>query len=216
MKIFLVRHGESTGNAEDRFIGAKGNYPLTEMGKDHAKNAGRVLRNLEVSEDISFYTSPVARALETAQIISKMLNLNYLEDSRLREIELGEMEGKKKSEVEKQYADVIRKFSEKPSECEIPGGESIPQVQQRVLSFVYDRLDEGKDLIIVAHDIVIRSFLIHAMSMSIDFIWSLSPSELASTVQSPFEYGDTDIPHGSVSVVNYGNGEFEVESIGLT
>ncbi len=216
MRIFLVRHGESEGNSEKRFIGANGKYALTEIGQEQAKNAARVLKNYELGNNFRLFTSPTIRALETAGVISKILSVDYLVEDRLKEIDLGEMEGKTEVEVGSEYAEIIRKFSEKPSECEIPGGESIPQVQQRVLSFIYDRLDETTDLVLVAHDIVIRTFLVHAMSMSIDFIWSLSPSELASSVKSPFEYDDQDIPLGSVSLVNYVNGEFEVESIGNT
>jgi broad specificity phosphatase PhoE len=161
------------------------------------------------------FSSTTVRAKETAEIISNELGYEFEMDSRLREIELGELEGKTLLEVDKKYANVIRDFSEKPSECEIPGGESVPQVQQRVLSFIYDRLDENNDLVIVSHDIAIRTFLVHAMSMSIDFIWSLSPSELMSGFQSPFEYGDKDIPLSSVSVVKYRDGEFIVKSIGM-
>lgn len=216
MRIFLVRHGESEGNKEQRFIGANGKYPLTDMGKVQAENAARVLKNYDLVQTTRLFTSPVTRALETAGTISNKLVIDYVEDVRLRELELGELEDLEKTEVRSKYASVIQNFSEKPSVCEIPGGESIPEVQQRILSFVYDRLDEGTDVIIVAHDMVIRSFLVHAMNMTIDFLWSLSPSELASGVQSPFEYEDQDIPFGSVSVVNYRNGEFEVEAIGMT
>ena len=216
MQIYLVRHGESQGNLEQRFIGASSPYGLTEVGTQQAENTAHILSNYEISNTARLYASPTVRTVETAEILSKKLGKYYFEEETLTEIDLGEMEDMQKDDVQKKYANVVRNFSEKPSLCEIPGGESIPDVQQRVLSFIYDRLDEGRDLILVCHDIVIRTFLVYAMNMSIDFIWSLSPDEMTLSSPAKFEYGDSDIPLGSVSVVKYEKGEFEVEKIGIT
>lgn len=214
MYIYLVRHGESQGNLEQRFIGAHSSYGLTEVGIHQVERAAQVLSDFNIPDNSRIYVSPTVRTVETAEILSKHLSKFYFEEDRLTEIDLGKMEDMQKDEVQKKYVNVVRNFSEKPSLCEIPGGESIPDVQQRVLSFIYDQLDDGRDLILVCHDIVIRAFLVYAMNMSIDFIWSLSPDELALSSPAKFEYGDSDIPLGSVSVVKYENGEFEVEKIG--
>ena len=215
MHVYFVRHGESQGNLEQRFIGANSPYGLTEVGIRQVERAAQILSGFEIPDNARVYSSPTVRTVETSEILSKRLGKFFFEEERLAEMDLGEMEDLQKDEVKKKYERVVRNFSEKPSLCEIPGGESIPDVQQRVLSFVYDRIDEGRDLILVCHDIVIRTFLVYAMNMSIDFIWSLSPDELILTTPSRFEYGDSDVPCGSVSVVKYENGEFEVEKIGV-
>lgn len=214
MNIFLVRHGESQGNLEQRFIGANSPHGLTETGQKQSKNAARILSSYDLG-NAKIYSSPAIRAVETVEIISERLGIYYTIEERLTEINLGEMEDMLKSDVEKKYKDVIKNFSEKPSLCEIPGGESIPEVQQRILSFIYDKVDEGHDLILISHDVAIRAFLVYAMNMSVDFIWSLSVDELASGEQAKFVYGDRDVPLGSVSLVKYANGEYEVKKIGL-
>jgi len=215
MKIYLIRHGESDGNKEGRFIGANSPYGLTDEGIKHAKNAAKVLKREKLSNGYKVFSSPAIRAQETAQIICEELGTFFEKEPLLTEIDLGEFEDLHKSQVSKEYKDVIQKFSNSPSECEIPGGESIPDVQKRILSFIYDKIDEDYDLVLISHDIVIRSFLVHAMSMSLDYIWSLGIDELAWGIKSEFQYGDADVPLGSTSVVEYNDGEFIVEKIGL-
>ena len=191
MKIFLIRHGQTEGDRKEVFVGVKGNYALTDMGKNQALKVNKILKRLTKDKNkLSVFSSPQKFVRQTAQIICDELKLKLKEDKSLSEIDFGSFNGLTKEQIIEKYPKEFKAFSESPSNCLIPKGETIPEVQNRVLSFLYDRLDEKNDLILVTHELVIRSVLVHMMNMSIDFVWSLSPNELAWGMQSKYEYDD--------------------------
>ncbi len=102
--ITFVRHGESVGNAENRFQG-QSDYPLSEKGRQQA----RALAEVWFAEGINFDTviaSPLERARETAEIISARLGLSAVElDPIWLERDNGKRSGMTWDEVQKHYPD---------------------------------------------------------------------------------------------------------------
>ncbi len=93
----FLRHGESLGNAQARWQG-QSDYPLTERGRAQA----RALAERWKSEDVKFdliIASPLARALETANVIAAALNVKVEIDPIWLERDIGEMEGLTVDEV---------------------------------------------------------------------------------------------------------------------
>src|SRR3989339_659141 len=93
-KIYFVRHGESEGNVKHTFAGQRENTPLTELGRQQAKQAALDLLNHNFKID-RVITSPLKRAYETAQIIAKEAKLSsQIEiDERISEYDMGELTG---------------------------------------------------------------------------------------------------------------------------
>ncbi|HEX2696310.1 MAG TPA: histidine phosphatase family protein [Anaerolineales bacterium] len=99
--IVFLRHGESVGNAEERFQG-QSDYPLTEAGRAQARAlAKRWLKDGEKFDLV--LTSPLGRAKETAQIIAQMLQVPVEEDPIWLERDNGQISGLTRNEVEKRF-----------------------------------------------------------------------------------------------------------------
>lgn len=85
-KVIFVRHGESIKNTEHVIDGTdEPRFPLTEKGRQKAKETAETLSTEKVS---AIYSSPFARAEETAKIINTKFNLDITFDDRLREVYL--------------------------------------------------------------------------------------------------------------------------------
>ena len=74
--LILVRHGQSQWNKEKRFTGWA-DIDLTEKGKKEAKYAGQLIKKLNIEFDVCF-TSKLKRAINTSEIILKVLNKNNI------------------------------------------------------------------------------------------------------------------------------------------
>jgi len=97
----FLRHAESVGNAEERFQG-QADYPLTDAGRAQARALGERWRDEAVRFDAAV-TSPLVRAKETAEIITRILKVPLEEDGNWVERDNGELSGLTRSEVEERF-----------------------------------------------------------------------------------------------------------------
>jgi broad specificity phosphatase PhoE len=155
MKIYLIRHGETTGDTEDRFGGDYDDH-LTELGKTQAKKLASELIGLNIEK---IYFSPRIRARETAEIINKVTNIpvELLDDLRERNA-YGILTGQVKSEAEKKYPELVKILSD--PKATISGAEDYQSFKNRVIN-VFDKLTKLPidTLAIVTHGGVISCFL---------------------------------------------------------
>ena len=146
--FFLVRHGETDWNLVGRIQGAT-DIPLNETGRAQAKATGMKMQGRQWDAIVS---SPLSRAAETARIIASCVGLpepTLVDD--IVERNYGEAEGMTGPELEAVY----------PNDSPVPGRESRPDVQKRVLAAIHGLAKEfpGKNVVVVAHGGVIRSVL---------------------------------------------------------
>ena len=95
MNLFLIRHGQSTGNVAGRFQGWS-NLPLTEEGRRQAERTGAFLAHYTAREDLpiaALYSSDLDRAWHTAEAIGRHLGRTPIADPDLREMNFGAIEG---------------------------------------------------------------------------------------------------------------------------
>ena len=90
--LVLVRHGQSQTNALGIVSSSLEGYPLTEAGLAQAARAARSLSSFKAID--GFYSSPVLRARQTAEVIGKEIGISPVLDERLRERWFGKVEGK--------------------------------------------------------------------------------------------------------------------------
>lgn len=94
--LYFVRHGESQANVNQVFAGINRPAPLTQVGRQQARLAGRCILNMNVKID-QIVSSPLERARETAEIIADSLGIDpagIAFDARLIEYDVGELTGK--------------------------------------------------------------------------------------------------------------------------
>ena len=101
-RVIIVRHGQSSYNAEQKIQGRSDGSVLTEKGHLDAEKVGNALSQIDIA---AFYCSPLQRAKSTAEVIQSRLNNSPViqPTSQLLEIELHIWENMVKEEVKAQY-----------------------------------------------------------------------------------------------------------------
>lgn len=150
-RLILIRHGETDWNVEKRYQGQE-DPPLNGRGRDQALFLAEALSAIPL--DV-LYSSPLARARETAQIITEQLGIPLHFEARLKEIHLGEWGGKLSAEVAAQDPDRHLRWEADAWSVTPPGGESLFQVRERVHAAADEivRRHEGRTIGLVAHRI---------------------------------------------------------------
>ncbi len=129
MKIYLIRHGQSTSDVEDRYGGDYDDH-LTEKGEQQAKELAKSLKGKGIQ---AVFCSPRFRAKETAEIVSKDLNapLEVVEDFRECN-RYGIITGMVKAEAKEQYPDEVAKLGDYRNT--VQGGENYDHFKLRVIA----------------------------------------------------------------------------------
>ncbi|MBB1078554.1 histidine phosphatase family protein [Limosilactobacillus sp. STM2_1] len=153
-KVYLIRHGKTQWNLESRYQGANGDSPLL-------KNSYREIELLADSlQSIPFahaYTSPLKRAQVTAQTLLQHLNqeIPLTIDSRLKEFNLGKMEGMHFEDVAAKWPEVLRNFRHHPDKYDesLVEGESFAAVIARFRAAIEEfcRQYPTSNILIISH-----------------------------------------------------------------
>jgi probable phosphoglycerate mutase len=151
MRLLLVRHGETLGNVERKLQGA--DDPLTERGR---RQAHEISAHLSGREDImALYTSPFARAVETAQAIGEALRLDPVSRDGLAEVDVGRASGYRFEEWAELFPEEAEKFQTQGMDYAWPEGESGHDVSARAAaelnSILADHRDASDTVVVVSH-----------------------------------------------------------------
>lgn len=126
--IWLARHGETADNAEGRVQGSI-DTPLNDRGREQARALAEQAAGLNVG---ALYSSQLARALETAQIVGERLGLDPRVDGRFAESHRGAWEGRLLGDIERDEPDAWRAWRSGQHDFRFPGGESLAEHVARV------------------------------------------------------------------------------------
>jgi len=156
-RIYLIRHGETTLSAEDRFSGGT-NVDLSERGRWQAACLARRLADDRI---VAFYCSPMRRTMETAAIISKPYQLTPIPREGLREIHHGRWETMHRQDVKRLYPEEYAAWQEDPFTFSPEGGESGLMVMARALPVIREIVVNHAEqtVAIVSHKATIRLIL---------------------------------------------------------
>jgi len=164
-RILLVRHGETTSAAEDRFAGST-DVELSEAGRHQARALGRRLAPETLA---AAYTSPLARTRETARLILEGRNLTATVVPELREIDHGNWEGHTKDEVRHEWAEELRAWESDPFTFAPNGGETGLEVLNRALPRLLAIAERhvGSSVLVVSHKATIRLLVGHLLGFAL-------------------------------------------------
>ena len=154
--LFLIRHGESEWNRVGRIQGQI-NSPLTNLGIDQAKAISKYLSKNFYNKKFVIYSSPLGRALRTAEIIAKGINYQkekIIIEERLKDFNLGEITGISWEKVAENLPELARLRLEDPMNFYPIGGESGSEFEARLRSFLSELVDDDTPNILVSHGIV--------------------------------------------------------------
>ena len=181
--IVLIRHGETEWNRSGQIMGARP-VPLNVRGESQAERLARFLARWAspagpdpsaspagpplprlTGDSCRLISSPVCRAMQTATILGRALDLTVQPDAGLSEIGVGEWEGRFWNELGEDSA--RRRYYAHPSDARPPGGETFREVQARAVA-VIDRAMRGQRqgiFLCVSHADVIRSIMAHLLGL---------------------------------------------------
>jgi broad specificity phosphatase PhoE len=153
----LVRHGESTWNAERRIQGQL-DPPLTELGREQARRLAARFRSRPAA---ALYASDLCRASQTAEPVEQVLEMEAAPTRELREIALGDWEGKTREDLIAEFPDLWSAWAREPDWDLVPGGEGAEPFERRVRAILADLFDRhpGGDVVVVTHGGVIQTAL---------------------------------------------------------
>lgn len=155
--LILVRHGESEWNRAGRIQGQV-NSPLTDLGINQAKAIRDYLSGILINQELEIYTSPLDRALQTAEIIAQGIEYpsrKIIIEERLNDFNVGEISGTfgwdKVAEI---FPEQAQLRLQDPMRFHPSGGESGAEFEARLRSLLEDLMDDGTLKLMVSHGIV--------------------------------------------------------------
>lgn len=175
--LILLRHGQSQWNLENRFTGWV-DIDLSPLGEEEANNAGKLLLPFEIDY---VFTSVLKRAIRTSQIALEQagkLNIPTERSEALNERHYGDLQGLNKAETALQYGDEQVHIWRRSYDIPPPNGESLQMTQERVLpyyrSVIKPKLEQGANVLVVAHGNSLRSLVAELDKMSKEEILELN------------------------------------------
>lgn len=170
LRLYLVRHGETKWNIENKYQGAS-DIPLSPVGIEQAQALARKIKAFKIDK---IYSSDLSRAYETAKMIAKEKNLEIECMPGLREISFGEWEGYTIAQLKELYGDSYKKFFLEPHKYPFPGEGSMVAVQTRITKAVSEIVKKHPrgDILIVSHGGVLKVLIMSLLKIDLSFFKS--------------------------------------------
>lgn len=188
MRLLLVRHGESTYNAEGRIQGQQ-DAPLSERGRRQAERLGERLRPYRFD---ACYASDLSRAADTARAIMKHHpGVPFEFATLLREIKFGIFEGRIMPEIEEMYPEEYAAWMEDRRDFVPRGAESAADLHERAgraLRWLRERGHDGT-ILVVAHGAILNSFLGQFLGFGPDARYRFHFDNTALTIVEDVSWG---------------------------
>ena len=176
--FFLIRHASCSGLGQTLW-GRTPGVCLNETGKLQAQQLAERFRGMTLQ---AIYSSPLERALETAETIARSMNLEVTKNPAFDEINFGEWTGKSFDTLSSDES--WRRFNRDRSTTRIPGGESFLEVQTRVVTGL-ERLSSqhtNARVAIVSHADVIKAAVGYFTATPIDLLQRIEISPCSVSV----------------------------------
>lgn len=184
IRAFLVRHGQTEWNRTGRFQG-RSDVPLNDQGKEQVQALGSALKNTTFT---AIYTSPLSRAMETAESIGAYHpEIPIIQEEGFVEMELADFDGMEARKWMAEHESFAKSWRDNPGTVRMPGpgGECLLEVQERALAAL-EKISRshpsGSTLLICSHNFVILSLLCKAKGISLDEFRQLKQDTAAYSV----------------------------------
>lgn len=158
-RLYLVRHGQSAGNAEGRF-GGHSATPLSELGLEQARLTAQILAKEKID---AIYTSDLSRAVQTAEPLARLLNLPIIKTSAFRERHVGVLEGLTFDESKEAFPKDYYALVNRNIHHVITKGESYRHLLRRATGELREilHIHEGERVVIYSHTGAICFLTLH-------------------------------------------------------
>jgi broad specificity phosphatase PhoE len=175
--IYLVRHGQTAWNKEEVFRG-RTDIPLDETGLREAELAGEYFRTVTLS---AVYSSPLSRALQTAQKIAGSHSLRVEPLEGLIDMSFGVWEGRPLREVKEKDGIRFEQWRDEPHLVRLPGGETLEEVRSRAMTALDKviRQHPEQTLVLVSHRVVNKVLVCGILGLDNSHFWQITQDTTA-------------------------------------
>lgn len=176
-RIYLVRHGTTEWNREEVFRG-RVDCPLNETGKAEARATASYFQGIPID---SVFSSPLARAVETAAAIAAGRGVEVILEPAFTDLDFGEWQGHPLKEVRDRYPELYRAWRERPQDVTFPQGENLDQVRTRAWERLLRIAQESPDrtVVIVSHRVITKVLLCAALGLDNSHFWQIKQDTTA-------------------------------------
>ena len=161
---YLARHGETESNCDRRYAG-RNNEGLNARGRGQVLALARLLFDKGIE---AIWTSPVPRAVESAEIVSQELRIPLQEDARLAEMLMGPWKGLTEAEVEHAYPREYHLWNTVPASVAIEGRETLKLLTSRVLAAVDDAAQSIRPVLLMTHVAPMRVVALSTLDLDLN------------------------------------------------
>lgn len=198
-KLYFIRHGQSLGNLESKFLGHT-DRDLSPLGYQQAAKTAEYLKSIHIDK---VYSSDLLRAYNTCCEYLKIADKTAIKLIELREIFAGDWENHLFSELQTDFADSYSIWLNDIGNATPPNGESVKNLTERAKNIITKIASEndGKSVAIFTHAAFIRSFFNYCYNNNLSEMKNLPWSGNASV--SSVEFTD-----GSFKVIKYSEDSF--------
>ena len=175
MKLILVRHGETHWNKDGLVQGGDSDIELNDTGLEQARKLAAFLKNEPI---IAILSSPLRRAIATAEVIASQHQLPVEIDQGLRELKVGDLEGISVSNLRTTFSRFLLQWWQEGEAMKLPNGESLVELQQRAWKAIEDLLERHKTspehnqdaaVVVVSHYFVTLAIILKALNLPLDY-----------------------------------------------
>lgn len=166
----LIRHGDTAWNVEEIFRG-RADVELNETGIKQAELLAKYLTDERI---VAIYSSPLKRALKTAEIIASSRQVNVTPAQELIDFDYGEWQGLSHNTVKEKHQALYAEWSTNPHLVKVPKGESLDDVRERVLGLISRVIikHEG-NVALVSHRVVGKVLICALLGLDNSHFWNI-------------------------------------------
>ena len=178
-EIILIRHGETEWNVEEIFRG-RIDIELNENGIKQAELLAEYLSQVEI---YAIYSSPLKRALKTAEVVASYHNLDVEIASDLIDFDYGRWQGLPHQEVKDKYKELYAEWIKNPHRVKMPGGESLDDVRRRAISVVDNIISKYEGTVaLVSHRVVNKVLICALLGLDNSHFWDIRQDACGITI----------------------------------
>jgi broad specificity phosphatase PhoE len=180
-RLILVRHGETEWNRVERFRG-RADVPLNAAGLAQAEaTAQRIARTWQPA---AVFSSPLSRAVQTAEAIARHYDLTVEPQPDLIDIDFGHWQGLSPEQVRERWPELLEDWYTAPHTVQFPGGESLAQLRTRAMAAVSALIEchPGQTIVLVGHTVLNRVLLLAMLRLGNERFWRLAQDTCAINV----------------------------------
>ena len=195
--FYIVRHGQTNWNILGKTQG-HGNSDLTQSGEAQAIELAEAMVNYPIDY---IYSSDLGRSVQTAQIVGEKIGVEVQKTISLREMGFGVWEGLLIEEIKKEHANTYNTWRNEPHLVDIPNGETLHIIKERVDSFIKEINEkyDNKHIVLVSHSVTVRVMLLSFLNSGMENIYRIKQDNTALNIIEYRDYGPVVIKMNDTS-----------------